>query len=70
MRYTSKNELVSDIVAEHQALQYVLEAIPAATCIESGVWGDEWSIADLLSHLSAWHGIFLRCVKDALFWLK
>lgn len=59
MRYHFKDELVADIVAEHGALRDALDRIPEAACDEPGVWGDEWSVADLISHLSAWHELLL-----------
>lgn len=66
MRYSTKDELVTDIVAEHDALSRVLDLIPGASGEEEGVWGDGWSIADLLSHLAEWHSMLLRWWREGL----
>lgn len=60
MRYGSKAELLSDIEREHDALLALLADIPADRYGEAGVWGDDWSVHDLLAHLAEWHTLFLR----------
>ena len=59
MRYDLKEELIADADAQHDALLGVLGQIPESACVESGVWGDDWSVADLLSHLAEWHVMLL-----------
>lgn len=60
MRYGSKEALLSDMEREHDALLALLADIPADRYGESGVWGDGWSVHDLLAHLAEWHALFLR----------
>lgn len=60
MRYYSKDELVADMVSEHAALLDLLEPLDPSQCETAGVWGDGWSICDLLAHLAEWHRMFLR----------
>lgn len=59
MKYASKAELIADIEGAYQALVVRLEAIPGARWKEPGVWGDDWTVHDLVAHLSAWHRLFL-----------
>ena len=60
MRYSSKQALLSDIVEQHGALSSLIDSVPADRRSEAAVWGDGWSIRDLVAHLSAWHEMFLR----------
>ena len=59
MRYESKPELIGDIERQFDALCGLLVGIPRAEWTDPGVWGDDWSVNDLLAHLSAWHRLFL-----------
>jgi len=59
MRYTSKPHLRDDIVKEHDALVDLLATIPEARYREPGVWGDGWTVHDLVAHLAEWHRMFL-----------
>ncbi|MBT8403639.1 MAG: ClbS/DfsB family four-helix bundle protein [Gemmatimonadetes bacterium] len=59
MRYSTKSDLIRDIEEQFSSLQQSLAAIPREHYDEAGVWGDDWSINDLIAHLSAWHGLFL-----------
>jgi hypothetical protein len=59
MRYSSKPDLIQDIEAQFSSLQQSLAAIPRERYDETGVWGDDWTINDLIAHLTAWHGLFL-----------
>ena len=59
MRYESKQALIDDIRAEHDAFCALLQNIPAARQRERGVWGDGWSVVDLVAHLAEWQRMFL-----------
>lgn len=59
MRYDSKLDLVESIKREHEALAQLLREIPQSRYREPGVWGDGWTIQDLVAHLAEWHGLFL-----------
>ncbi len=66
MRYESKRALLDDIRAEHDALCALLKAIPEARYRESGVWGDGWTIVDLVAHLAEWQRMFLGWYREGL----
>jgi hypothetical protein len=59
MRYASKEDLLADIAREHDALCALLAEIPESRHEEPGVWGDAWSVHDLVAHLAEWHALFL-----------
>ena len=59
MRFTSKRELVDVIEHEHRNLLELLNSIPTSRYGETGVWGDQWTIKDLLAHLTEWEQMFL-----------
>ena len=59
MRYSSKTTLQADIEAEHDRLVALLDEIPPAQHDTSGVWGDGWSLTDLVAHLAEWQAMFL-----------
>jgi hypothetical protein len=59
MRYASKQALMDDIRTQHQELCAKLEKIPRARWHEPGVWGDGWTVSDLVAHLAAWQHLFL-----------
>lgn len=64
MKFTSKRELVERIEREHAAFVGLLATIPARKRRVAGVWGDGWTVADLLAHLAEWHRMLLRWVED------
>ncbi|MGD2069412.1 MAG: ClbS/DfsB family four-helix bundle protein [Gemmatimonadota bacterium] len=66
MRYDSKEQLLASIEGEHDTLVEMLDGIPASRWGESGVWGDGWTVTDLVAHLSEWHRMFLRWYRDGL----
>ena len=66
MRYRSKQALVRDIEDEFKALQALLESIPRTRHAEGEVWGDGWSVNDLVAHLAEWHRLFLGWHQDGL----
>jgi len=59
MRYTTKAALVEDIHREHDRLLELLDEIATTRFRESGVWGDDWTLTDLVAHLAEWQTMFL-----------
>lgn len=59
MKYESKTELIEDVGRQRLLLLETLEGIPEAQRTEPGVWGDGWTVVDLVAHLDAWHRLFL-----------
>ena len=64
MRYRSKRDLLESITTEHDALRELLRDIPKARQNEPGVWGDGWTVRDLVAHLAEWHVMFLRWFQE------
>ena len=54
MRYTSKEHLVDDIRTEHDRLWELFREVPESRYREAGVWGDGWTVHDLVAHLAEW----------------
>ena len=65
MKYASKEALLKDIQVEHDSLRALLREIPGARWSEPGVWGEAWSVSDLVAHLAEWHRMFLGWHADA-----
>lgn len=59
MKYQSKQALMDDIRAEHDSLCALLREIPKERWRERGVWGDGWTVCDLVAHLAEWQRMFL-----------
>lgn len=66
MKYPTKRALLDDIRTEHRRLIEKLAAIPPSRWREAGVWGDGWSVADLVAHLAEWHRLFLGWYEAGL----
>ena len=66
MRYESKARLLAAIATEHTALCSRLDAIPLSRWSEPGVWGDGWTVKDLIAHLAEWQAMFLTWYADGL----
>jgi hypothetical protein len=66
MKYKSKVDLLAQVGREHDALIALVGIVPASRLDEAGVWGDDWSVCDLLAHLSEWHSLFLGWFRDGL----
>lgn len=64
MRFASKQELIESIEREHDTLAGLLATVPRSRYREAGVWGDGWSIQDLLAHLTAWERMFMRWFEE------
>lgn len=64
MKYASKRALLDDIRTSHDALIALLAGIPAARWKETGVWGDDWTLTDLVAHVAEWQEMFLRWYDD------
>lgn len=59
MRFTSKREFVESVEKEHQTFVELLGSVRRSRYREAGVWGDGWTIRDLLAHLTEWEQMFL-----------
>jgi hypothetical protein len=66
MRYESKEALLSDVRTEHDSLCARLREIPKSRYRERGVWGDGWTVSDLVAHLAEWQFMFLAWYDDGL----
>jgi hypothetical protein len=66
MRYRSKKELIGDIRAQHDLLCSRLVGLSKSRCREPGVWGDSWTVTDLVAHLAEWQLMFLTWYEDGL----
>lgn len=60
MRYTSKDQLLASIRGEHEKLLASLADLSPEQRTMTGVWGDEWTVKDLVAHLAEWQRMFLR----------
>jgi hypothetical protein len=66
MKYPSKRVLIDDIRTAHDALCAELASIPTGRWREAGVWGDGWTLTDLVSHLAEWQRMFIGWYEDGL----
>lgn len=66
MRYQSKEALINDIHAQHDLLYARLHALPKSRWREPGVWGDGWTVTDLVAHLAEWQFMFLTWYEGGL----
>jgi hypothetical protein len=66
MRYRSKQALLDDIRTEHDLLCARLAEIPQVRWHELDVWGDGWTLSDLVAHLAEWQRLFLGWYEDGL----
>ncbi len=64
MRFGSKQELLERNEREHQTFVELVNSVPRSHYREKGVWGDSWSIQDLLAHLMEWEQMFLRWYRE------
>lgn len=66
MRYQSKQALLNDIRTQHDLLCARLHDIPKSRYHEPGVWGNGWTLTDLVAHLAEWQLMFLTWYEDGL----
>ena len=66
MKYQSKEALMSDIRTQHDWLCARLRELPKSRWREPGVWGDGWTVTDLVAHLAEWQLMFLTWYEDGL----
>jgi hypothetical protein len=66
MRYASKQQLLDDIRGQHDALCALLREIPRSRHREAEVWGDGWTLHDLVAHLAEWQRLFLGWYEAGL----
>ena len=64
MRYASKEEFVERIERTHQAFTDLLNSVPESRRREKGVWGDGWTVCDLLAHLTEWEQMALSWHRE------
>jgi hypothetical protein len=58
-RPTTKNELLEAIEIERNALEQLLAELSPEQMVEAGIVGN-WSVKDILAHLSEWEQMVLR----------
>lgn len=63
-RSARKAEIVSQIHATHQPLEALLAGISESDMIQSGVNG-EWSVKDMLAHITWWEQHLLRRLRTS-----
>lgn len=64
MKYESKQGLIDDIQSAHDSLYARLAEIPKRRWNEPGVWGDGWTLSDLVAHLAEWQHMLLGWYED------
>lgn len=64
MRFSSKQELIERIEKEHRAFVEIASSVPRMRYREEGVWGDCWTLKDLLAHLTEWEQMFLGWYRE------
>ena len=60
MKYGSKGQLLEDLRLQHDRLASLVGGISDLDQRRPGLWGDGWSIADLVAHLAEWQRLFLE----------
>lgn len=64
MRFASKAELIGGIEETHRAFVELVRSIPTSRRREAGVWGDDWTLTDLVCHLTEWQQMFLGWFRE------
>jgi hypothetical protein len=57
-------QLLEQIEGEHDRFLELLASIPDSRRREAGVWGDGWTIQDLVAHLMEWQLMFLGWYRE------
>ncbi len=60
MKYASKADVLEQIETEHARFVEIIDALPSRQRTEPGVWGEGWTVIDLVAHLTEWEQMFLR----------
>jgi len=60
LKHSSKEELLACIEREHHALMALLGEVPRVRYKEPGVWGNGWTVHDVVTHLTEWQQMLLR----------
>lgn len=66
MRFKSKTEFVESVETEHELFCKLVRSVPIEGYREPEVWGDGWTICDLLAHLTEWEQMFLGWYQAGL----
>jgi hypothetical protein len=66
VKFGSKQELLDRIEMEHETFVGLADAVPRKRWKEAGVWGDGWTLHDLVAHLTEWEQMFLRWYREGL----
>ncbi len=66
MKYTSKQALIDDMTTQYRALWDQIGSIDPTRYEEPGVWGDSWSLKDLVAHLDVWARMCLDWYRRGL----
>ena len=64
-RHTSKDQLLQDIQVQHRLLMRTLAALGEEVMLQPGAVGN-WSVKDVLAHLTAWEQLFLDWYRSGL----
>ncbi len=64
MKFRSKRDLLEAIEQEHASFVELVDSLRGADRDRPGVWGDDWTVKDLLAHLTAWEQMFLRWYRE------
>ena len=66
MRVTSKAQLLASIEEEHSIFNQLIKAVPPKQRTAPNVWGDGWTVKDLVLHMTAWEQLFLTWYRTGL----
>ncbi|MDD5370113.1 MAG: ClbS/DfsB family four-helix bundle protein [Anaerolineaceae bacterium] len=64
-RPTTKDQLISDSRTEYSGLERLIANLSPDEMVKPGVMGD-WSVKDILAHLSEWHCMVLSWYESGL----
>lgn len=64
VRFASKQQFLDDIQGAHASLMKLLHTLPLSRYEEPGVWGDSWTVKDLIAHLTEWQRMLFRWVEE------
>ena len=64
-KYKSKESLLQDIIAEKAKLDILLQKVPFNQILKPGVC-EEWSVKDILAHLTEWQILFFNWFEVGL----